>query len=68
MMPEMKQGYFLQLGDIYDEQKWAAIHEWLHDNIGQGKYQIKQCYGSPTENVIFFKDVEYAIAFKLRWM
>ena len=65
-MPEIKQGYFLQLG-LYDEQRWAAIHEWLHHNIGQGNYQIKQCYGSPTENVIFFKDAEDSMAFKLRW-
>ncbi len=66
-MPKIEQGYFLQIYITHHEQ-WANIYEWLHDNVGAGNYQIKQLKGSPDDNVVFFKDEEHAMAFKLWWL
>ncbi len=62
-MPEFNQGYFLQIYANTEEQ-WMEIYDWLHDNVGSGNYQIKQCNGLP-DNIALFKNEEDAMAFRL---
>lgn len=67
MMLEFDQGYFLQIYVTRVEQ-WHEIYEWLHDNVGGGNYQIKQIMGSLDDNVVFLKNEEHVMAYKLRWL